>query len=250
MKNFIKSLASDGFLYKYRANRAYWTGERELRLLKSLVHRDKVSIDVGANFGEYAYWLEKLCDKVILFEPHPECAAYLKRCIRPSTELYSLGLSDVDNEAILSIPIDLNSNAVTCRASLSKKAVAGFESLNEMPITLARLDNFGIDNVGFIKIDVEGHELEVIKGAEKTIKKCRPTLQVEIEQRHLNCPIQQIFEYIQSLGYDAFFYRDSKLTKFSEFDLERDQLSILEDTSDTGTLLSEKYVNNFLFFSI
>ena len=38
MRNVTKSLLTDGCLYKYLANRAYWTGERELRLLKRLVH--------------------------------------------------------------------------------------------------------------------------------------------------------------------------------------------------------------------
>lgn len=45
----------------------------------------------------------------------------------------------------------------------------------------ARLDDFELTNVGFIKIDVEGHELAVLRGASKTIEREQPNLMVEVE---------------------------------------------------------------------
>ena len=53
---------------------------------------------------------------------------------------------------------------------------------------MEKLDNIQIKNIGFIKIDVEGHELEVIKGAKETINKYNLILLVEIEKRHSKRP--------------------------------------------------------------
>jgi FkbM family methyltransferase len=249
MRKLLKSLLSPGILYMYRAHRAYWFGECELQFLKELVPADRVAIDVGANYGEYTYWLEKLSYKVALFEPHPECVEHLKQCVSPSTDIYQMGLSNRSDESVLRIPIDGNSSAVICRASLSNKAVSEFDLLDELSIKLARLDDLNINDVGFIKIDVEGHEREVIEGAEKTIRNFKPNLQVEIEQRHLDCPIQEIFGYIESLGYDSYFYRGKKLTKLVEFDLKRDQIDMLAKSSFSVSLLNEGYVNNFIFLA-
>lgn len=249
MRKLLKSLLPTGILYMYRAHRAYWLGERELHFLRELVPADLVAIDVGANYGEYAYWLEKLSNKVCLFEPHPECVEYLKQCVSPSTDIYQMGLSNRSDDSVLRIPIDDNLSAVTARASLSNKAVSEFGSLDMLSVKLARLDDLNINDVGFIKIDVEGHEREVIEGAEETIRKFKPNLQVEIEQRHLECPIHEIFGYIESLGYDCYFYRGKKLTTLAEFDLKRDQIDVLANSSSSESLLNGNYINNFIFLA-
>ena len=249
MRKIIKSLMTPALLYRYRAYRAFWKGERELRILKDLISTNRVAIDVGANYGEYAYWLEKLCDKVVLFEPHPECVEFLTKCVSPSTDIYQMGLSNINDESILRIPIVGNSSAMTCRASLCSKAVSEFNSLDELAIRLVRLDDLNISDVGFIKIDVEGHEREVIEGAVNTIKTFMPNLQVEIEQRHLNSPIQDVFEYIESLGYDTYFYRNNKLTPLEFFDLNRDQIDVLAKSGGSDSLLHDSYVNNFIFMA-
>jgi len=249
MREMIRSLASERLLFKYRAYKAYWRGEKELRLLKKLVDPNKGAIDVGANLGEYAFWLEKICQEVILFEPHPDCVSYLKKCIRPSTRLYQIGLSNDTCDSFLSVPIDSSSNAVTCRASLAEKAVSDFEEIDKLEVSLAKLDDFECENIGFIKIDVEGHELKVLQGAEDTLKRCSPALQVEIEQRHLDTPIEDVIDHINSLGYRGYFYRAGELTEVSEFDAMRDQLEILKNDSDANSLLGDGYVNNFIFLS-
>ena len=50
----------------------------------------------------------------------------------------------------------------------------------EIPVKVVRLDDEGLGNVGFMKIDVEGHEYEVIDGARALLARCRPNLLVEI----------------------------------------------------------------------
>ena len=56
-----------------------------------------------------------------------------------------------------------------------------------------------------IKIDVEGHEAAVLPGATATIDRERPRIVIEIEQRHLDCPISDIFDQIRVHGYRGWF---------------------------------------------
>lgn len=61
-----------------------------------------------------------------------------------------------------------------------------------------RLDDIIKDDVGFIKIDVEGHELAVLKGATSLINRCRPVLLVECEERHSPGGTERLFKFLQS----------------------------------------------------
>ena len=68
-----------------------------------------------------------------------------------------------------------------------------------------RLDSLSIDNVGFMKIDVEGHEESVIIGAEQTIRRCRPILLIEAENRHREGAVQKITRRLENWGTMASF---------------------------------------------
>ena len=91
------------------------------------------------------------------------------------------------------------------------------------------LDNFNFSNkISFIKIDVEGHETEVIKGSEATIKKNKPILLVEIEEKYTLKKVIDTLNYINSLGYNSFYFKDNTL-------------------NSTNTLNDLNSMNNFIF---
>ena len=71
------------------------------------------------------------------------------------------------------------------------------------------------DNIGFIKIDVEGHETEVIRGSIELIKRNKPTLLVEIEERHTKKPIESTINFIKKLGYECFQLKENKVKLFN-----------------------------------
>ncbi len=100
------------------------------------------------------------------------------------------------------------------------------------------LDSCALTNVGFIKIDVEGYEAEVLAGARGTIQHFRPTLLIEIEERHTGCPLRDSIGEIESLGYRAHFLRDHALHSIEDFDVSR------HHTAPTSPL---DYVFNFVF---
>ena len=108
-------------------------------------------------------------------------------------------------------------------------AVEGREYL-ELSSQARRLDSLDLGDVGFIKIDVEGHETEVIDGASELIARCRPIMLVEIEEVHSGKPVRVVINEIERHGYRCFALFDGALTDARQ----------VESTDDT-------YVFNWIF---
>lgn len=91
-----------------------------------------------------------------------------------------------------------------------------------------------------IKVDVEGHELSVFKGCENILKENNVKLIFECEQRHLSNSgsIQEVFDYLNNLGYEGYFISKNGIKHISQFDYQRDQKNAWG---------KPEYVNNFIF---
>ena len=112
-----------------------------------------------------------------------------------------------------------------------------------MLVHTVMLDDYEFDDVKFIKIDVEGHESAMIAGAEETLRRLRPTVLIEIEQCLNDRPIAELFERFESLGYSGWFRRSREWAPLSSFNIERDQLALIDRPT------SVSYINNFVFVS-
>ncbi len=86
-------------------------------------------------------------------------------------------------------------------------------------VPLRPLDDYGLEGVRFIKIDVEGHEFEVLLGAEETLARCAPTLLVEIDQAFHDQPIQRIFDWLRARGYEGQVRREGTWAPLRTFDV-------------------------------
>lgn len=213
-------------------------GEKELRYLKHYVAPGRQSIDVGANWGSYTYFLSKYSSYVIAFEPNPEPCKFLEKAVPDNVAVYQYACSDSDEEILLGYPV-IDKQKIDGRGTIEKHQWD--ENYSTISIKCCKLDEYIERNIGFIKIDVEGHELNVIRGGERLLIKWKPTLQVEIEQRHLKFPMYVVFQKLQELGYLGFFYFEGKLTNLAEFipDFHQDPL-----TADSAP---NNYINNFYF---
>ena len=121
-------------------------------------------------------------------------------------------------------------------ASLRKLDVAA----ETVQVPLATLDSFELADVGFLKIDVEGHEEPLLHGAEETLRRNSATVYIEIEERHNPGGIARIMTWLAELGYtDVQFRQHGAMHPFAEFDVERDQLQQQPRTA--------AYANNFMF---
>ncbi|MBS28603.1 MAG: hypothetical protein CL566_06720 [Alphaproteobacteria bacterium] len=212
-------------------------GERELRLLPFLVDRTKASIDVGANKGVYTYFLGRLTTKVHAFEPNPKIFRILNRSLPDNVSTYQVALSNQVGSADLLVP-GSDGRFSNQGASLSQIKVQGPHQI--VHVQAQTLDHYNFSNVGFIKIDVEGYEKEVLEGAQQTIEREKPVLLIEMEEKHTKEPIEQSIQFVLGMGYMGMFLEAERLRPITHFEPERNHRSA-NNTQD-------EYVFNFVFF--
>ena len=97
-----------------------------------------------------------------------------------------------------------------------------------------RLDEYDFHDISFIKIDVEGFELEVVEGARETLRRERPTLLVEIDEAYSKISRDETISAIKRHDYDNCYVSTTELCHISRFD---------DDTGKTHT-------DNFVFFPV
>lgn len=212
LKRLLPPMARIRYLYA----RNLRNGEAELGLVPFLADKRRVSIDVGANKGVFSYAMLNCSKEVYAFEPNPKLFRMLSSWAKGRVHLHSEALSNQTGRAKLLLPISVNGYS-NQGASLSETKVTGTH--DTVTINTVRLDDLGIKNVGFIKIDVEGFEHEVLEGAEETIQRDKPNLLVEMEELHNKKPIQDSIDSICSRGYDCFVLSRGTLTPIARIDL-------------------------------
>ena len=139
-----------------------------------LVPKDKVCLDIGANIGNHACIFARHFTRVVSFEPNPVVHKLLEvNAMGAGIEPVNIGLSDAPGNLLFK----QNTRNFGASAVVERKEDADFE------IAVVALDDYcaqeGIGDIGFVKIDVEGHELKVLKGARKTLAEHGPILAME-----------------------------------------------------------------------
>jgi FkbM family methyltransferase len=221
---------------RYNFNKIAGKLEREMRIIGKLTERRRRCVDVGANVGLYTYHLAQSFEHVESFEPIAQCSRVIASSRLKNVRLHTCALSNRTGDALLHIPFAEGPHA-TGLASLSRE----FSNAVDLPVALRTLDSFGFREVDLIKVDVEGHEMEVLQGARETIARERPALLVEVEKRHHPArDIQEIFDFLLALRYDGCFFLDEKMHPLQAFAPERHQQGL-------DPLDRERYVNNFIF---
>jgi FkbM family methyltransferase len=156
--------------------------EPELALLPALVPPGSTAVDVGAHRGLYAYHLSRLVGpqgRVYCIEPQRDLAAYLERAL-PRAAVINAALSDRAGSASLSIPIHAG-HRVPGHATLEHSFDGGLDTT----VALTRLDDLPLEgDIRLIKIDVEGHELAVVRGGLEVLARHRPALIMETDERN------------------------------------------------------------------
>jgi FkbM family methyltransferase len=237
----VRGLLPRRFQPSVRYQYERWRGliERELPLFCEMVEPNDLVVDVGANVGIYMHALAKRGAVVEAFEPQPWCVDVLRAyaAANPRVHVHAVALGAEPSRAELRVPI-VDGQSARGSASLVSTDHAG--RAETFDIEVRTLDSFGFERVRAIKIDVEGAEVGVIRGAAATIARDHPILLVEIERRHHGGPIDQVFAEIQAMGYRGEFLLPGRgLRPLAEFDVEEYQR--LEAPA------GQPYINNFLF---
>ncbi|MFZ5779444.1 MAG: FkbM family methyltransferase [Pseudomonadota bacterium] len=228
-------------------------GEVELHVLEFLCRRDQDAIDVGANDGSYVHHLRRHARRVIAFEPMPNLADALVRKFtpRPGTGIVvrPIALSDRAGTVELHMPV-VDGVTVTGCATVSATASATYPKYRAIKVPIARLDDEYDGDVGFIKIDVEGHEQAVLDGAIETIRRCRPRLLVEIDERLSPRGLARARGFFRPLGYQGFFIHAGTIKPMASFAPQTMQNG--RDLPDLTAPLQQRerfgrYIYNFIF---
>ena len=237
---FIKRIFfSKRFLLKRKLERQINNNyEKELSIIKNFEDMDKVAIDVGVYRGLYTYKLSKHFKKVISFEPNPLIFDDLNKNLKKlsnNIEIFNYALSDNDGFARLKIPNRRTSFFDSNYEEIYKLGAATIHKSNNLTdyksfnVKKRKLDNL-IDNsikVGFIKIDVEGHESEVIDGANNIITSNKPVLLVEIEEKHTKKPVLYTINKIKEFGYKVYFFKNNQIKEIIENDIPNEERNFI-----------------------
>jgi FkbM family methyltransferase len=214
--------------------------------LRRIVPEGAVTVDVGANCGLYTRQLARLSRQVHAFEPSRQMADLLRRTSAANVSVHEVALSDHNGDAELFIPQDDN-GLVYGLASLEPQPDLPGKHVISTHVPTARLDTIVDQDVAFVKIDVEGHELNVLNGAVELVERCQPVFLVEAEDRHRADATRSVFEYFRDKAYRGFFLKEQDVISVDRFRAEH-----LQDANallpDGGRKRGQSYVNNFFFF--
>ena len=221
-----KIFFSKSFLLKRKLERQIDKNyEKELSIIHNFEDKNKVAIDVGVYRGIYSYKLSKHFKKVFSFEPNPLIYNNLSSSLAKITdniEIFNYALSNTEGITKLKIPNRGNSLFDKNYEELFKLGAATIHEKNDIidyesfDVKKTLLDKIipSSEKIGFIKIDVEGHESEVIKGSINTIKRDKPILLIEIEEKHTKKPINDTINFVKNIGYDCYQLHNREISKF------------------------------------
>ncbi len=227
------------FQVKLRRLQRWRNFEREFYMLDQFVDPGRAAIDIGANHGFYAGRLAQLTKRVHCFEPVPALIDELRQKLDHRVIVHGCALSDHAGTTELRIPYR-DDDEWHGDATIEQTNHLYGDRFTSVDCKVARLDDLVNEPVGFIKIDVEGHEVSVLRGAQRILTKHHPILLVESERRHNKEAPENIFSFLAGLGYSGYFHSSTnEKIDCSSFSVEEHQ-----QMSNFGT---SRYVCNFLF---
>lgn len=213
--NFLEKLKCQHRFLRYR----YRTEKSTIARLLEHNLKGRTVIDVGANKGVFSYWLHRAVGsngRVIAFEPQPELIPYLHSVKEAfgltNWTIINKGLSDEETQLKMYRPF-AGSGGASVEDYNSDK---GFETIH---VAVTRLDDYlreeNLIDIALMKVDVEGHELPVFKGAAEMLKESKPILIFECH--HDKAVDGELFGFLASLGYRGYFIHDNENIEYQKF---------------------------------
>lgn len=195
--------------------------EGEMRWLPGLVSPGDTVLDIGANAGFYAARLAHLVGPqgaVHAFEPIPETFDVLRHVVAAlglaNVVLYPAAVADREGEQTMEVPREGCKVENYYLAHLSLAPAGGQRTLRVRTRTLDALRAAGLPRVSFVKCDVEGAELLVLRGAAGLLRADRPVVLCEVSDDmagRLGHASGEVFDFLRDLGYEAWYAAADRL---------------------------------------
>jgi len=185
-------------------NHSLGRGEPELRYVQFLTDRKRAALDIGAHRGIYAHVLARHAKHVHAFEPHPLLFTYLNRVMPSEVTVHPVALSSAEGTVKFRIP-RAGSYLGLGQGTLEELPIFHADAVTEIEVRSSTLDQIIQEPVGFVKIDVEGHELATLEGARALLQRDRPALMIEIADDPALQHYQRVLEFLGGFGYRPYW---------------------------------------------
>lgn len=208
-------------------NAMYWQGSREpdtSRLLKLLCRRGDVVFDIGANTGSHALPMASYVGdegRVYAFEPVPWAMRRMQRNLELNSfrniTLELVALSDEKTEMEMKFRASFRIGSASGVGLEGKIDESWWNECEQVRVRIERLDDYvadhGIDRLDLIKLDVDGFEGKVLRGAKQTLRRFKPYIIMEVAPAWTEMrgdSVEAVLDDLMQAGY--LFYQESDLT--------------------------------------
>jgi FkbM family methyltransferase len=244
---FVQSwLSRESLRFRLRALKARFRDQpAEFAVIRAHLRPGDIACDIGANKGGFIYWLSRWVGhgRVVAFEPQPDLAQRLAEVCRAirldNVTVEAKAVYSHSGQQELFLPLGHQPGASLARAAVEA------ENFTTLPVPLVSLDEYfeASDRIALLKIDVEGAELDVFRGAERILRRHAPLLVFECENRHL-APgkVFDVFSYLTALGYEGSFISRHVVLPIAKFDA-----AIHQHQNGEYFWKRKGYCNNFVF---
>ena len=214
----VKFLLKD----EYVGKSLYWYGEYnpdETETILSLAPSGRLCLDIGANIGVISQALLACGYDVEAFEPQPELCKILNENLafvvdRKRGDYNTYNVAVGASEGTAKMPkVQYAAKGNFGGLGIGTKSIYG-----SYDVPVQTIDSFNYEDVGFMKIDVEGYEYEVLQGAENTIGRCRPIMYIEDDRSEKSRALRKM---IDLLGYDIEEHRPTLYREKNFFELKK-----------------------------
>lgn len=240
----IESLKFIYRAYKYR----YKLDSPEIKYLINNTKKNDVVVDIGCHKGGYLYWMQKRVGKkgkVYAFEPQEKLFNYLNKTVKllnyTNVTIEQMGVSSQVGESNFYVPKTGKGDSPGARIDFLNN-----ETYNKHHIKTTTLDHYFFDAQIFpdlIKIDVEGHEKQVLLGGLQLLKMHKPKILMECENRHIkDGNVFDVFEILLNIGYEGSFIINNQFKPITEF-----KATLYQKNTQGEFWKAKNYVNNFIF---
>ena len=229
--------------------------EVEMRFLNALPPASiDIALDVGAAHASYAWILHRKANRVFAFEPGKDHGDYLEKVFR-GTDIQLIRAAVGERAANVKMYTPgKDAHALHSATLSSNNPVAETEGTIVREVKQIALDDiisqYGLEGrrIDFIKVDIEGYELNAFLGARRILATHTPLVFCEIEKRH-NSDYGKVFELFKSLGYTTYAFIENAFVPFDYHQIESVQSpeALKIRLSPNHDAKKNTYINNFVF---
>lgn len=218
-----------------------WTGEYEKEVYdfaKKVLTNEDIVLDIGANIGYHSIHFASLVPngKVYCFEPN----ALLNPLIEKNFKLNGFTNFEIENKAV-SNKNEVSSFFISNSSNTGLSILTNEISQSNIEVKTIYLDDyFKTQKIHLIKIDIEGAELNALKGMKQLLQTQSPYIIIELIEEQLNkfnSTCSEVYEFLLALGYNAFLKQGNNYLKIIDTKTEGYSIFFIPNNKEKQFLL-------------